>query len=67
MIKRLTTVVLTMIFIIIGCIVCFIEVITMPLCYIIFDRVYWFKESVFYKLFDIYTKTIKLIKNDFTE
>lgn len=62
MIKRLTIVVLTIILFVIIVIVCFGELITAPLCYIIFNRLHWFKESILYNVLDIYKDVVKLIK-----
>ena len=62
MIKRLTIVVLTIILFVIIVIACFVEVFTAPLCYIIFNRLYWFKKSILYNVLDIYEDVLKLIK-----
>lgn len=62
MIKRLTIVVLTIILFVIIVIVCFLELFTAPLCYIIFNRLHWFKESILYNVLDIYEDVLKLIK-----
>lgn len=67
MIKRLTIVMLTIILVIVSVTILVLELITMPICYIIYNRAFWFGESLLFKVLGLYSETIKLVENGFTE